>query len=118
YKNMSKINFFFIFLIFFACKEDITTLAEYSNYPVKYAKTKISYPTNEFSITIPKNWKWSVEEYENVPIILGMDIGETDSITNYTRIISIHKYKSLDNNNDLRAEFESMLKISEKNSLI
>jgi len=115
---MSKINFFFIFLIFFACKEDITTLAEYSNYPVKYAKTKISYPTNEFSITIPKNWKWSVEEYENVPIILGMDIGETDSITNYTRIISIHKYKSLDNNNDLRAEFESMLKISEKNSLI
>ena len=47
-----------------------------------------------------------------------MDIGETDTVTNYTKIISIQKYKSLENNTDLKAEFESMLKNSTKNKLI
>ena len=105
-------------LIFCACSKNITTLEEYSNYPVKYAKTKISYPTNDFSITIPKNWKWKAEEYESERIILGMDIGDTDSITKFTKIISIQKYKSLENNTALKAEFESMLKNSAKNNLI
>lgn len=115
---MLKIKYILVFVIFFACTKNTTTLKEYSNYPVKYAKTKISYPTNEFSITIPYNWKWKVEKYENEHIILGMDIGETDSLTNYTRIISIQKYSSFENNTDLNAEFQSMLKNSSDNSLI
>ena len=42
---------------------------------VKFAKTKISYPTNDFSILIPKNWYWKVEKYDNKKIILGIDPG-------------------------------------------
>lgn len=115
---LNKLKYIFVVLIFCACTKTITTLEEYSNYPVKYAKTKISYPTNDFSITIPKNWKWKAEEYENEQIILGMDIGKTDSITKYTKIISILKYKSLENNTELKAEFQTMLKNSAKNNLI
>ena len=115
---MNKLKCFLLVILFCSCANNITTLEQYSFYPVKYAKTKIAYPTNEFRITIPKNWKWKAEEYENEQIILGMDIGETDSITKYTKIISIQKYKSLENNTDLKAEFEIMLKNSAKNNLI
>jgi len=115
---LNKLKFILIVLLIYSCTNNITTLEEYSNYPVKYAKTKIAYPTNDFFITIPKNWKWKAEEYENEQIILGMDIWETDYITKYTKIISIQKYKSLENNTDLKAEFETMLKNSSKNNLI
>lgn len=63
---MHKVNCLFLLLTCCNCKDAITTLAEYSNYPVKYAKTKIPYPTNDFSITIPKNQQWSAEEYKKV----------------------------------------------------
>lgn len=115
---MRKIKYFFIFIVVCACSKNTTTLEEYSNYPVKYPKTKISHPTNDFSVTIPKNWKWKAEKYDNEHIILGMDIGKTDSLTNYTRIISIQKYRSFENNTDLKVEFQSMLKNSAQNSLI
>jgi hypothetical protein len=115
---INKLKYIFVILLFCACAKKITTLEEYSNYPVKYEKTKISYPTNDFSITIPKNWKCKAEEYNTKQIILGMDIGQTDSITKFTKIISIQKYKSLENNSDLKAEFETMIKNSTKNDLI
>jgi len=115
---INKLKYISVILLFCACAKKITTLEEYSNYPVKFAKTKISYPTNDFSMIIPKNWKWKAEEYNAEQIILGMDIGETDSITKFTKIISIQKYKSLENNSELKAEFETMLKNSAKNNLI
>ena len=99
-----------------SCSEKFRTVDEYINLPVKFAKTKISYPTNDFSILIPKNWYWKVEQYDNKQIILGIDAGQTDSITRFTKIISVQKYKSEENNNDLKTEFESMKKLVEKNS--
>ncbi|PJE45184.1 MAG: hypothetical protein CUR32_01280 [Flavobacterium sp.] len=115
---ISKLKYLFVVLLFCACAKKITTLEEYANYPVKYEKTKISYPTKDFSMTIPKNWKWKAKKYNTEQIILGMVIGETDSITRFTKIISIQKYKSLENNSDLKAEFETILKSSAKNNLI
>ena len=115
---ISKLKCIFLVLLFCACDKDIKTVDYYSNLPVKFAKEKITYPTNDFSITIPKNWMWKAEKYQNEQIILGVDIGETDSITKYTKIISIQKYKSLENNTDLKAEFETILKNSAKNNLI
>jgi len=107
----------FVVFLFCSCLKNSTTVEEYSKFPVKYAKTKISYPSNDFSITIPKNWKWKVEEYENDKIILGMDIIYNDSITNYLKIMSIQKYKSLENNSNLNVEFETLLSKSSKNNL-
>lgn len=46
-----------------------------------------------------------------------MDIGETDSITKMTKIISIQKYKSSENNAELIGEFESIKKNVEKSSM-
>lgn len=114
---MNKFVCIFLVLLFCSCTKNLKTLNYYSNYPVKYAKIKISHPSNDFSITIPKSWKWKAEEYDKEEIILGMDIGETDSITKMTKIISIQKYKSSENNAELIGEFESIKKNVEKSSM-
>jgi hypothetical protein len=106
---MKLLKYFFIFFLI-SCTKKYTTVEEYSNYPVKYAKTQISYPNKDFSITIPKNWEWKIEDYHNKNILLAIDIGKTDSITKYTRIMSIVKYKSFENNTDLELEYKSLLK--------
>ena len=113
---MKFIKLTLIILLFSSCSEKFTTLDEYLNLPVKFAKQKISYPTNDFSITIPKNWFWKVEQYDNKQILLGIDAAQTDKTTGFTKIISIQKYKSFKNNYDLKAEFESVKQITEKNS--
>ncbi len=113
---MKFIKLALIILIFSSCSEKLTTVDEYINLPIKFAKTKISYPTNDFSILIPKNWHWKVEQYDNKQIILGIDAGQTDSTTRFTKIISVQKYKSEGNNTNLKTEFESIKKLVEKNS--
>ena len=115
-ENMKLIKLILIFFALNSCSQKFTTVDDYIILPVKFAKTKISYPTNDFSVLIPKNWFWKVEQYDNKQIILGIDAGHTDSITKFTKIISIQKYKSLEKNNDLKTEFESMKKLVEKNS--
>lgn len=113
---MKFIKLTLIILLFSSCSEKFTNVDEYINLPVKFAKTKISYPTDDFSILIPKNWHWKVEQYDNKQILLGIDASHTDSLTRFTKIISVQKYKSVGNNDDLKTEFESMKKLAEKNS--
>ena len=115
---MIQLRFLFFLLFFNSCQEKFTTIEKYSNYPVKYAKTKITYSTNDFSILLPKDWKWKEEQYETEQIILGIDAGKTDSISGFTKIISIQKYRSSENNSELKAEYETMLKTIEKNKMI
>ena len=112
---MIKLNFLFFLLLFNSCQEKFTTVEEYSASPVKFAKTRITYPTNDFSILLPKNWKWKAEQYETKQIILGIDAGKTDSISGFTKIVSIQKYTSSENNSELKAEYETILKTIEKN---
>ena len=50
---MKFIKLALIILIFTSCSEKFTTVDEYINLPVKFAKTKIPYPKNDFSILIP-----------------------------------------------------------------
>lgn len=118
FKMINKLKYIFAILLFWACTKKITKLEEYSNYPIKYGKTKIIHPENDFSITIPKNWEWKAEEYNNPQIILGMDIGATDSITKFTKIISIQKYKSFEKNMELLDEFKTIQKNIKKSSLM
>lgn len=115
---MKHLKFFCLILLLNSCSKDFTTLNEYSSLPVKFAKTKITYPTKDFSMTLPKNWFWKVEDYESEQIILGIDAGVTDSINGFTKIISVQKYKSTENNIELKAEYESVLKNMKKNKLI
>lgn len=112
---MKIINLFWFIILFNSCSEKFTTVEEYINLPIKFAKTKITYPTNDFSILIPKNWSWKVEQYDSKQIIHGIVASYTDTITNFTRIISVQKYKSLQNCDDLKTEFESQMKLTEKN---
>jgi hypothetical protein len=113
---MKFLKFFLPILVFISCTEKFTTLDEYANLPVKFAKTIITYPTQEFSILIPKNWSWKVEQYDSKPIILGIQASYTDTTTGFTRIISVQKYRSLQSCDDLKTEFESQMKFAEKNA--
>lgn len=115
---MYNLKCFFVFILFYSYSKEFTSLDEYSKNPVEFAKERITSPTKDFSIIIPKNWKWKEEKYDHEQIILGMEIGNFDSISIFTKIISIQKYKSLEKNTDLETEFHSMLKNSEKNKSI
>ncbi|WP_298538034.1 hypothetical protein [uncultured Algibacter sp.] len=112
---MKFIGKFIIFILIISCSNKQITLEKYSNYPVKFAKQKITYPNNDFSIFIPKNWEWKVETYEAESIILGIDaVSELDK-DGFVDIISIQKLKSLGENKDLKAEFEYFLNLMENN---
>ena len=92
------------------------TLEQYSKQPVKFAKQKVNYPNNDFTLFIPKNWFWKVEQYENDNIILGIDAGSEPDKEGYVDIISIQKLKSFSNKTDIKAEFEYWLNLLKNNS--
>ena len=79
--------------LFFSCSTKEFTLEQYANYPVKFAKQKISYPNNDFSLFIPKNWEWKIEEYDDNNIILGIDAFSQPDKNGFIDIISIQKIK-------------------------
>ena len=91
-------------------------MEQYSNYPVKFAKQKVDYPDKDFSLLIPKNWVWKVENYENENIILGIDAGSKPDKNGFIDMISIQKIKSFGKNKDLKSEFEYCINIIENNS--
>jgi hypothetical protein len=93
-----------------SCTKKYTTIDEYSTYQIKYAKTRISFPTKDFSITIPKNWEWEVKKNETKFNILGILINNNDSIASHGKIMVVEKYKSFEKNTDLKTEYESILK--------
>jgi hypothetical protein len=106
---------FIILILLISCSENQDTLEKYANYPVKFAKQKIDYPNNEFSIIIPKNWKWKVENFENENIISGIDITSETDKKGFINIISIQKINSFGESKTLKSEFEYCLKMFETN---
>ena len=91
------------------------TLEQYSKQPVKFTKQKVNYPNNDFSLFIPKNWFWKVEQYENENILLGIDAGSEPDKDGYVDIISIQKTKSFGNNTDIKTEYEYWLNLLKTN---
>ena len=107
--------------LFFSCSTKEFTLEQYANYPVKFAKQKISYPNNDFSLFIPKNWEWKIEEYDDNNIILGIDAFSQPDKNGFIDIISIQKIKSFGNKKDLKSEFDycsDLLKRNWKNAKV
>jgi hypothetical protein len=82
---------------------------------VKFAKHKIIHPNNDFSIFIPLNWKFKVENYQNKNIILTIDANSKPYENGFSDLISIQKIKSFGENIDLKSEFEYCLSIVEEN---
>ncbi|OBX17541.1 MULTISPECIES: hypothetical protein [Bizionia] len=113
---MKFIGKFIVLILIVSCSNKETTLEQYANYPVKFAKQKINYPTNDFLIFIPKNWEWKVESYDNENIILGIDVSSKPDKDGFIDMISIQKIKSFGENKDLKSEFDYCLNIIENNS--
>lgn len=114
-QKMKLTGKFIILILVSSCSSEENTLEQYAKYPVKFAKQKVTYPNNDFSILIPKNWKWKVEDYENENIILGLDAGSKPDKDGFIDIISIQKIKSLGDNKDLKSEFEYCRGVIENN---
>ncbi len=113
---MKFIGKFIVLILFVSCTDKQNTLEQYANYPVKFAKQKINYPNNDFSIFIPRNWNWKVENFDNENIILGIDASSKPDKDGFIDIISIQKIKSFSGIESLESEFNNNLKLLENNS--
>ncbi|MFY0715417.1 hypothetical protein J1D01_17320 [Seonamhaeicola sp. NFXS20] len=117
--NLRKMKFigkFIVLILLVSCSNNENTLEQYANFPVKFAKQKVTYPNNDFSIFIQKNWEWKVENYDNENILLGIDASSKPDKDGFIDIISIQKVKSFGENKDLKSEFEYCLNLIETNS--
>jgi hypothetical protein len=113
---MKFIGKFIVLILVVSCSNNENTLEQYANFPVKFAKQKVTYPNNDFSIFIQKNWEWKVENYDNENILLGIDASSKPDKDGFIDIISIQKVKSFGENKDLKSEFEYCLNLIETNS--
>jgi len=113
---MKFIGKFIVFILIISCSNKQNTLEQYANYPVKFAKQKITHPSNDFSILIPINWDWKAEDYDNENIILGIEASSKPDQNGYIDLISIQKIKSFGENKDLKSEFDYCLDIVKNNS--
>jgi hypothetical protein len=98
-----------------SCSNRQNTLNSYANYPVKIAKQKVEYPNGDFSMSIPINWEWKVEQYEDENILLGIDAVSNPDKDGFVDIISVQKVKSFGNKTDLKSEFDYYLELLETN---
>ncbi len=89
-------------------------MEQYANDSVKFEKQKINYPNN-FSIIIPKNWKWKAEDYEHENILLALNASSETDKNGFIDVISIQKIKSFGKKNDLLSEYEYCLELIENN---
>ena len=109
---MRNIGIFLILIFALSCSREKFTLEEYERQQIKFAKQKVSYPNNEFTLYIPKNWGWKVEKYDNENIVLGIDAGSPADKEGYIDLISIQKIKSFGGAKDLKSEYEYLLNLA------
>lgn len=115
FEKLKFLGKFTLLILIVSCTNKQNTLEQYANNPMKFAKQKVTYPNNDFTILIPKNWEWKVEDFDNENIILGIDVSSKPSKEGFIDLISIQKIKSFGENKDLRTEFEYYLTLIENN---
>ena len=116
FEKMSVFKIFLLILITASCSNRQLLLEDFTNQPVKFAKQKVSYPNNEFTLFIPQNWDWKVEEYKNDNILLGIDASSKPDKDGYIDLISIQKVKSFSGTKDLKSEYEYLLNLTKAKS--
>ena len=114
-RKMKFINKFIILILIVSCSNKPNTLEQYANYPVKFAKQKITHPNNDFSLFIPLNWEYKSDGYENDNILLGIEANSKQYENGFSDLISIQKIKSFGEKKDLKSEFEYCLNVVENN---
>lgn len=112
---MKFIRKFIILILIVSCSNKPNTIEQYANYPVKFAKHKITHPNNDFSLSIPMNWEWKSDGYQNENIILGIEANSKPYDNGFSDLISIQKIKSFGEKKDLKSEFEYCLNVVENN---
>ncbi|KAB1159725.1 hypothetical protein F7018_05295 [Tenacibaculum aiptasiae] len=115
-KRSELIGKLIMLILFVSCSKNEVRLKELASYPVKFAKQKVNHPSNDFSIFIPKSWKWKVEDYNNENIILGIDAISNPDKDGFTDVIAIQKIKSLGKNKSLESEFKHYFNLIKNNS--
>jgi hypothetical protein len=109
-KKTSVIALIFLILTT-SCSNRQNTLNDYANHPVIIAKQKIKYPNGDFSFSIPINWKWKAEDYENKNILLGINAGSNPDNEGFIDLLSVQKIRSFGKNLDLKSEFDYYLEL-------
>lgn len=106
-----SVSIFILFLVF-SCNKKQVDLQQYVNYPVKFGKQKINNQDKGFSIYIPKNWLWKMEDVENDKNIIFnfYALSEPEKIKTIN-FLSILKFKSFENNKDIKSEYNYFLKL-------
>ena len=115
---MKFIGKFIILILVISCSSKENSLEQYANHPLNFAKQKINYPNNDFSIFIPKNWEWKAPYKENTNDILGLFANSKPNSNGLKSIILLKKYKSSVKSKDLKSEFDYLLKQIQNHSQI
>jgi len=113
---MRVIKVFIVLVLLVSCSSRQLTLEDYVNQAVKFAKQKVNYPDNDFSLFIPKDWYWNVEQYDNKNIIIGIDASSKPDKDGFIDLISIQKVKSFGGKKDLKSEYEYLLNLAKTQS--
>ena len=107
---------FILVILFVSCSNKQNSLEQYAKFPVKFARKKITHPTNDFSIFIPKNWNWEVQENKYMDeLILGIGADSKEHANGFSDMISIEKLKSAKEKGFLKYEYEDWLNRMKKN---
>ncbi|RRQ50289.1 hypothetical protein DZC72_06945 [Maribacter algicola] len=107
---MKSLLKFILVILFVSCSDKQISLEQYSKYPVKFARKKITHPTNDFSVFIPKDWNWEIQENEYMDeLILGLGAESNQHTNGFSDMILIEKLKSDKENGFLKYEYGNWL---------
>lgn len=116
---MKLILNFFILLLITSCSSEQFRLNQYQKYPVKFARKIVTYPDKTFSLHLPLDWEWKVENFNEVEeITIGIDAFSMQDEKNFINVISIQKGKGFSSKKNLNSEYNFILeKIKQDSSL-
>ena len=100
----------FILTLITSCSSEQLKLNQYHKYPVKFAKKIVVYPDETFSLSLPLDWEWKVENFEEVEEInIGIDAFSMQDEKNFINAISIQKGKGYTSKKNLNSEYNFIL---------
>ncbi len=90
---MKTTTIYLLLLLSVSCSGKQLSPEQYADQPLKFAKRKVTYPNNDFSLYIPQAWDWKVEQYDIENFILGIDAASPPDKDGYIDLLSIQKVK-------------------------
>ncbi|MCH2234677.1 MAG: hypothetical protein MK078_10525, partial [Crocinitomicaceae bacterium] len=113
-KMNSMLGMITIVLFLFSCSNEESSIDIYCNNSLDFDTQVVDHSDFDFTIDIPANWIWKVEDYQNENFIMVMNASSKPDKNGYIDMIAIQKVKSLGGNEDLESEFNYLLSISKE----